>query len=110
LSQTSSACVTPSHLVLHSLPTRRSSDLLGGKPSGLDRVVHALEPRDVDHPDAVAAHQQARRVQPLRKRVIAAARDRLRSPADALDRKSTRLNSSHQIISYAVFCLKQQNK
>src|SRR5207244_10522955 len=24
-----------------------------------------------------------------------------------LDRKSTRLNSSHQIISYAVFCLKQ---
>src|SRR5258708_20059114 len=25
-----------------------------------------------------------------------------------LDRKSTRLNSSHQIISYAVFCLKKQ--
>src|SRR5258708_30039397 len=24
------------------------------------------------------------------------------------DRKSTRLNSSHQIISYAVFCLKQK--
>src|SRR5207244_11502619 len=27
--------------------------------------------------------------------------------AAALDRKSTRLNSSHQIISYAVFCLKK---
>src|SRR5258708_15905718 len=26
------------------------------------------------------------------------------------DRKSTRLNSSHQIISYAVFCLKKKNK
>src|SRR5947208_9242834 len=26
---------------------------------------------------------------------------------DKLDRKSTRLNSSHQIISYAVFCLKK---
>src|SRR5258708_11551825 len=26
------------------------------------------------------------------------------------DRKSTRLNSSHQIISYAVFCLKKQKK
>src|SRR5207244_11812461 len=26
----------------------------------------------------------------------------------ALDRKSTRLNSSHQIISYAVFCLKKK--
>src|SRR3954465_9565026 len=28
----------------------------------------------------------------------------------ALDRKSTRLNSSHTIISYAVFCLKKNNK
>src|SRR5258708_26874183 len=34
-------------------------------------------------------------------------------PADVYgspqDRKSTRLNSSHQIISYAVFCLKKKN-
>src|SRR5258708_33726955 len=30
------------------------------------------------------------------------------SPLIALDRKSTRLNSSHQIISYAVFCLKKK--
>src|SRR5260363_142897 len=28
----------------------------------------------------------------------------------AQDRKSTRLNSSHQIISYAVFCLKKKKK
>src|SRR2546430_11771618 len=28
---------------------------------------------------------------------------------DALDRKSTRLNSSHSQISYAVFCLKKKN-
>src|SRR5207244_13032868 len=28
----------------------------------------------------------------------------------ASDRKSTRLNSSHQIISYAVFCLKKKKK
>src|SRR5207244_11317832 len=39
---------------------------------------------------------------------------RLRSEsADAgrhRDRKSTRLNSSHQIISYAVFCLKKKKK
>src|SRR5256885_9175258 len=27
---------------------------------------------------------------------------------DPLDRKSTRLNSSHLVISYAVFCLKQK--
>src|ERR1039457_3883549 len=28
----------------------------------------------------------------------------------ALDRKSTRLNSSHLVISYAVFCLKKNKK
>src|SRR5258708_16847954 len=35
--------------------------------------------------------------------------DRASKPGDqGLDRKSTRLNSSHQIISYAVFCLKKK--
>src|SRR5258708_8616938 len=35
--------------------------------------------------------------------------ERLRSGGlSARDRKSTRLNSSHQIISYAVFCLKKK--
>src|SRR5260221_6951173 len=29
-------------------------------------------------------------------------------PARPLDRKSTRLNSSHTVISYAVFCLKKK--
>src|SRR5438034_5454973 len=29
---------------------------------------------------------------------------------EALDRKSTRLNSSHTVISYAVFCLKKKTK
>src|SRR5256885_13248474 len=31
-----------------------------------------------------------------------------RLPGAVLDRKSTRLNSSHLVISYAVFCLKKQ--
>src|SRR2546430_12692492 len=35
-------------------------------------------------------------------------RDRVALP-QPLDRKSTRLNSSHSQISYAVFCLKKQN-
>src|SRR5256885_6342084 len=30
--------------------------------------------------------------------------------AGCLDRKSTRLNSSHLVISYAVFCLKKKKK
>src|SRR5256885_2580966 len=31
-------------------------------------------------------------------------------PKQAQDRKSTRLNSSHLVISYAVFCLKKKKK
>src|SRR2546429_1493751 len=31
-------------------------------------------------------------------------------PLETLDRKSTRLNSSHGYISYAVFCLKKKKK
>src|SRR5256885_8038816 len=31
-------------------------------------------------------------------------------PPDCEDRKSTRLNSSHLVISYAVFCLKKKKK
>src|SRR2546428_9220811 len=31
------------------------------------------------------------------------------TPTAAIDRKSTRLNSSHDQISYAVFCLKKKN-
>src|SRR5947207_14670941 len=33
-----------------------------------------------------------------------------RKIADMIDRKSTRLNSSHTVISYAVFCLKKKKK
>src|SRR5258708_31793927 len=42
--------------------------------------------------------------------------ERIRTAVEAFaelckrDRKSTRLNSSHQIISYAVFCLKKKKK
>src|SRR5258708_18788353 len=35
---------------------------------------------------------------------------RIELPTMTRDRKSTRLNSSHQIISYAVFCLKKKKK
>src|SRR5256885_3939265 len=38
----------------------------------------------------------------------AAAQARAFNLRDILDRKSTRLNSSHLVISYAVFCLKKK--
>src|ERR1039457_4349438 len=43
----------------------------------------------------------------LRRRPIKCSSPRPWSPM-VLDRKSTRLNSSHLVISYAVFCLKKQ--
>src|SRR5438105_9144374 len=36
--------------------------------------------------------------------------NRTHRPGAALDRKSTRLNSSHEWISYAVFCLKKKKR
>src|SRR5438034_6712407 len=50
-------------------------------------------------------HIRARRESPLFRRV----RLRGRGPRGP-DRKSTRLNSSHTVISYAVFCLKKKKK
>src|SRR5256885_8422558 len=51
---------------------------------------------------ALAVEVQGRVVDPK----APLARDRLRQGRDRrLDRKSTRLNSSHLVISYAVFCL-----
>src|SRR5574341_654637 len=40
----------------------------------------------------------------------AGANCKLGSETSLPDRKSTRLNSSHQLISYAVFCLKKKKK
>ena len=40
---------------------------------------------------------------------IAARWPHLNALVNAADRKSTRLNSSHVVISYAVFCLKKKN-
>src|SRR5258708_8709662 len=56
---------------------------------------HRFFPRPA-HPEG--RRDTDRRVHPGEKSVL------VRRPM--LDRKSTRLNSSHQIISYAVFCLK----
>src|SRR5271166_7002357 len=41
---------------------------------------------------------------------VQASRARTDRAAAGSDRKSTRLNSSHVAISYAVFCLKKKNK
>src|SRR5258708_24387484 len=47
---------------------------------------------------------------PLKESGISTAAERLAFQRERIDRKSTRLNSSHQIISYAVFCLKKKKR
>src|SRR5207244_11027318 len=51
-----------------------------------------------------SAYYEERKVELVRGRQVTA----LDLDRKCLDRKSTRLNSSHQIISYAVFCLKKK--
>src|SRR3712207_6975801 len=57
----------------------------------------------VDH--LVAEHRRALLAAGLRGRPVVGVEDEL-----GVDRKSTRLNSSHANISYAVFCLKKKKK
>src|SRR5207249_11566009 len=81
---------------LTSFPTRRSSDL--GADAGRGRVV-ALDFLDMA-PIAGVDFVQLDFLDP-------AAPERIKSLLG--DRKSTRLNSSHVSISYAVFCLKKKS-
>src|SRR5690606_41941679 len=73
---------------LHSFPTRRSSDLTPAAHRSHRRTAALLpfEPHEA-FGNQLPVHADFRR-----------------------DRKSTRLNSSHVKISYAVFCLKKKKK
>src|SRR3712207_8688848 len=64
----------------------------------LTTSLHAARPC-VNRLDRILSRRSARRAE------ASAAWD---SPTDPSDRKSTRLNSSHANISYAVFCLKKK--
>src|SRR2546426_7711729 len=74
----------------------------------LFRSHHDLEPHG--HPPRRAAPFRHRRQDDRRataRVVVRPGRDRGPAGRDG-DRKSTRLNSSHLVISYAVFCLKKK--
>src|SRR5947209_13860847 len=88
-----------SYANLHSFPTRRSSDLGGG--------LGLVHPRSiVAHPGRARSIARLRAAEPHQP----AGRDRDHRNSTKIDRKSTRLNSSHANISYAVFCLKKKKK
>src|SRR2546430_12188268 len=79
-------------LVDHRVPELHIADGAGGLPNGGGDALVTL----AAEPDG-----------PVHGRALA---DLLGPVRADLDRKSTRLNSSHSQISYAVFCLKQKNK
>src|SRR5689334_25061910 len=84
------------HRDLHSFPTRRSSDLSALPTARLNVELKAPGTAELLC-TAIAKHGLASRL------VVAA------HSHEVIDRKSTRLNSSHSSISYAVFCLKKKN-
>src|SRR5690606_41826947 len=99
----SSGCCNPRHLP--SFPTRRSSDL--------EDLRHVAVGEAVEHQQREAAVDLAEsgdpRIDPLEPR-IAHRRFGEQAARCFEDRKSTRLNSSHVKISYAVFCLQKKTR
>src|SRR5207244_4648452 len=107
----SSSLFTPfvrSPLYPPSFPTRRSSDLDEGHSVLSSKLLlHHLEPLVKQRRHfglSVAISDQDLRRLPL----SLLAQASIMIMHQSTDRKSTRLNSSHQIISYAVFCLKKK--
>src|SRR5688572_32281300 len=93
---------------LHSFPTRRSSDLQFDLTDDQREIQELARRFTADAITPHAAEWDEKHIFP---------RDTIRAAAElgfgsiyVSDRKSTRLNSSHSQISYAVFCLKKKKK
>src|SRR5688572_32662795 len=89
--------------VLHSFPTRRSSDLVEG-----------LDLNHRDHRKMVVVDGRTAFTRGINISEVYSQGSSVGSSGNSKDakrdRKSTRLNSSHSQISYAVFCLKKKIK
>src|SRR5699024_12311596 len=92
---------------LHAFPTRRSSDLIEDQKKKFAKEMPyyneaPIEPISIN--DLIQQQQDilARNAENQQKR------QQLSVIQNKQDRKSTRLNSSHVSMSYAVFCLKKQ--
>src|SRR5690625_5940808 len=83
---------------LHSFPTRRSSDLIN-ESENQPTTTQKTEQRDSGNQSAAKSNTTSENT----------STENSKSESKK-DRKSTRLNSSHVAISYAVFCLKKKKK
>src|SRR5205807_3307443 len=95
------------HPDLHSFPTRRSSDLyrygmmLEDQPTPEDNILHA---------NGLKVYVDGKSIPLIQGSEIDYVDTLMGAGFTVKDRKSTRLNSSHLVISYAVFCLKKKKK
>src|SRR5699024_11951280 len=95
---------------LYTFPTRRSSDLLSDQSDLEKKTIEALGQyrkalatvERQEQTEATAQRALTRMLPDLERAILEDC-----SPSVKEDRKSTRLNSSHVSISYAVFCLKK---
>src|SRR5690606_41918526 len=94
------------HLALHSFPTRRSSDLgASAKPNGPSINIHTIDKNNGTSTMKMSIPLQLANAP----NTVKAPESQVKTlPITWKDRKSTRLNSSHVKISYAVFCLKKK--
>src|SRR5699024_12855423 len=83
----------------HSFPTRRSSDLIRFSNEG--QTFRSFEPLNYTEQEYVTYEVKNANNQGIVWNI---------SDVNEIDRKSTRLNSSHVSISYAVFCLKKKKQ
>src|SRR5437762_6916795 len=87
---------------LYSFPTRRSSDLAMKNVAYLNPEYSVMCPATIsDSPSGTSNGVRFDSTRPETK-------NRMNATQPHGDRKSTRLNSSHRCISYAVFCLKKK--
>src|SRR5437660_6459123 len=87
---------------------RRSGKLRNMRPHG-----QSIFPCRFKHPQRILFAERpsvAEDIHELRQFAFGGLRNHLLADQLKLDRKSTRLNSSHVAISYAVFCLKKKKK
>src|SRR5207247_10775035 len=106
-----SSMLDPSPTQTSTLSLHDALPILHGSRAGdaLDRPVERLDPprRDVVHVDVERGLVELEDVEPERGKLARLLVDETRElQREPPDRKSTRLNSSHEWISYAVFCLK----
>src|SRR5690606_40377587 len=98
------------HTYLHSFPTRRSSDLLYTSENKCFHSFFGI-PMPLSLTSIIAfrlVQLKLKQTSPCGIVYLQALEIRLSSNISMIDRKSTRLNSSHVKISYAVFCLKKK--